>query len=935
MSTLGVDMKEVYSEDIGGSAVALALNKSTTNQVAVVGRSIYKIFNITEKGFEFVANLRVVKSSIASCNDVAWNQVDENILATSTPSGAVVTWNLNKAGYSKIDMVYQDHKRIVNKINFHCSDANLLVSGSQDSIKVFDLRQNEAAINYAGLNEPVRDVQFSPNKPNVFIAVQDNGYVQLYDIRKKDKFEQSFPAHNGPILACDWHPEQPDTFATAGRDMNIKVWCVSGQTPQMQHCIQTMESVSKVRWSYDDTSHVASCSLKRDYSINVWDIHRPYIAWARFSEPHDITTGMAWRSSAGSLISVTASGCLYQLYVSDAYRPLEHAKPVGMAINPDGDIALALGNGLFRSSKISSLPNQTTSNANMSLNAGSTLVPSTTPTTAPLSGVVSAGSATAASAATVAASATTAPQQSSLPSKFSFQAPQPASLTSQSSTAAAAAAAASKSNTGATIGSSVGGSGASSAAGSAVSSIGAAGSSANRQSFVARRSHDSSSRPKISSRSQLDVYKCTEMNWFVKTAQEYQLSNRSLAELCDHNAEVCAKLRRFQICQTWKILKLFYANINTSNASKSQSANDSHQNSHQPQGSTSHTTIRQQQQQQPSIVTPGAATGDEMSLDSQAITDSELSYLSRRHQQSTKELANIATRVVPELVSPSNDELLDLEASSPIGSEQSQDSADEWMTHETLSYEAFQPKHDFCGRVDKLMDRKLDDSSSSSTSSHHERDDYMTTPINRAVSLVRSPSATATDHVSDHNDLRIAHHSYEVKAYHQKFFEIIADVIADVLKYHVDNGDVQSAVSILIVLGDRIKNIVNERIPEVDRESWYYSYIDLLSKFQLWNVMAQVINLSPLPNINSINQTSTTIYTACGTCNRPLNGKVGWICDRCKTKPSECSVCHGVVAGLMAWCQGCRHGGHLIHMSQWFSENDYCPTGCGHICEVA
>lgn len=814
---------EISCEDVGGPTTALALNK-TTSQVAVAGRSIFKIYAINDTGFELSANLRVVKSVVASCNDVTWNQVDENILASATPSGAVVTWNLSKTGFSKMDTVYQDHKRTVNKVHFHYTDPWLLLSGSQDSIKVFDLRQNEAVLNYSGLNESVRDLQFSPHKTNAFIAVQDNGYVQLYDLRKKDKFEQCVPAHNGPILACDWHPDLPDVVATAGRDMSIKVWNVANQNPVVQHVIPTMESVSKIRWSYDCKNHIASCSLKRDFSLNIWNILRPYIAHARFTEPREITTGIAWRKGFSSLISVTSNGSLYQFPMSEAYKPLDHANPVGMAINPDGDIALALGNGLLRSNLNQSFNYETLSNLtlNPSTNIGQT-------------------------------QAMTGAQQNSLPSKFPYQALQ----------------------------------------------------SRTRQSMT-RRSQDSALRPKISSRSQLDVYKCTEMNWFVKTAQEYQLANRPLAELCDHNADVCARLGRFQVCQTWKILKLFYANIGATTTSAGNAMNTN-------QSSSGYATGNRK-----------SFVADDQSIGSPTHPDSDDSYNSKTARRQSS-------------LNPQNKSIIALDEQGlddvelVVGSNQSNESADDWLSHETLSYEAFQPKHDICGQVDKLIEQKLDDSHSSSDSSQHE-DEFRDGQQYSSLGNTLRPLSTTS--VENENDFKITH-LFNNKAYQYKFYEIIADVIADVLKYHVDNSDVQSAVSILIVLGDRIKNIVNERIPEIDRESWYYSYIDLLSKFQLWNVMAQVINLSPLSNINSINQTSTTVFTSCGLCQRPMNGRVAWLCDRCKTKPAECSICHGVVSGLMVWCQGCYHGGHILHMSDWFAEKDYCPTGCGHMCELS
>ena len=837
----GEETRRICSEDVGGPATALALNKATS-QVAVAGRSVLKIYNIGDSKFELAANLRVVKSVVASCNDVAWNQVEDSILASATPSGAVVTWNLNKPSFSKMDTVYQDHKRTVNKVHFHATDPYLLLSGSQDSIKVFDLRQNEAVISYSDLSESVRDIQFSPHRSNSFIAVQDNGYVQLYDLRKKEKFEQCFPGHNGPILACDWHPEHSGVVATAGRDMSIKVWNVTGQTPSMQHCIATMESVSKVCWNYEIKNHIASCSLKRDYGINIWSILRPYIAYARFTEPHEITTGMAWCKNSPNLISVTSNGTLYQLPMSEAYRPLDHANPVGMAINPDGDIALALGDGLLKGAGLA----ERGSNAGEMQQYNTSMVPNNGPSIVQQAlGVQSLGS---------------------IPSKFHQQSPFQ---------------------------------------------------SRGRQSLTRNSQDLSINRPMISSRSQLDVYKCTEMNWFVKTAQEYQLSNRSLAELCDHNAEVCAALRRFQVCQTWKILKLFYANIGTQSQQQQQASNYSVPQQATPIGTSSAITSVGRVALTSSAGGPTSANqmvaSDNLSLESQLQIESELSYITKNPTGRSSIIQTL-------------NQQLDLDdAASLHGSEQSNCSTDEWMSHETLSYEAFQPKHDICGQVDKLIGHKLDDSRSTS-----EDEDDLAAQSNLGNSL-----RTLNTTIESEHDLKISHHLYNNKAYHSKFYEIIADVIADVLKYHVDNSDVQSAVSILIVLGDRIKNIVNERIPEVDRESWYHSYIDLLSKFQLWNVMAQVINLSPLSNINSINQTSTTIYTMCGGCNRPLNGRVGWLCDRCKTSPSGCSICHGVVSGLMSWCQGCFHGGHLVHMSQWFADNEYCPTGCGHLCELS
>lgn len=87
--------------------------------------------------------------------------------------------------------------------------------------------------------------------------------------------------------------------------------------------------------------------------------------------------------------------------------------------------------------------------------------------------------------------------------------------------------------------------------------------------------------------------------------------------------------------------------------------------------------------------------------------------------------------------------------------------------------------------------------------------------------------------------------------------------------------------------------------------------------------------------MTQLNQQSTRINTNCGKCSKPLQ-RAGWLCDRCHTSEyALCSVCHQVVKGLYAWCQGCSHGGHLAHMMKWMSLNRKCPTGCGHSCEYS
>ena len=157
-------------------------------------------------------------------------------------------------------------------------------------------------------------------------------------------------------------------------------------------------------------------------------------------------------------------------------------------------------------------------------------------------------------------------------------------------------------------------------------------------------------------------------------------------------------------------------------------------------------------------------------------------------------------------------------------------------------------------------------------------------------------------------------------------------IIRDTLNHFAETGDVQTAISMFMVLRSlpEYKNLIDENVLEF----WFASYIDLLQRFQLYNVATDLIKKCPLPSINQMSQQSTTVFSNCTKCNKALSRPQGsWWCERCRRTPNLCCLCQQIVKGLFAWCQGCAHGGHLKCLKVWYKRNTLCPTGCGHHCE--
>uniref|UniRef100_UPI00398EAD0D GATOR2 complex protein WDR24-like n=1 Tax=Pristiophorus japonicus TaxID=55135 RepID=UPI00398EAD0D len=336
------------SLDAPANAISVCRDGS---QVAVAGRNIFKIYAVEEEQFSERANLRVGRkpSLNFSCADVAWHQMEENLLATAATNGAVVTWNLARPSRNKQDQLFMEHKRTVNKVCFHPLELYILLSGSQDgSMKCFDLRRKESVCTFSGQSESVRDVHFSVRDFFTFAATFENGNVQLWDMRRPDRCERMFTAHNGPVFSCDWHPDDRGCLVTGGRDKMVKVWDLTGYKARETYCVQTIASVAHVLWRPDRKHHIATCSMMVDHNIYVWDVRRPYVPFAMFEEHKDVTTGIAWRHAHDPhyLLSGSKDSTLYHHFFKDARRPASQAVPEGLCVSLFGDVAFALKEGL-------------------------------------------------------------------------------------------------------------------------------------------------------------------------------------------------------------------------------------------------------------------------------------------------------------------------------------------------------------------------------------------------------------------------------------------------------------------------------------------------------------------------------------------------------------------------------------------------------------
>jgi WD repeat-containing protein 24 len=153
----------------------------------------------------------------------------------------------------------------------------------------------------------------------------DNGNVQVWDLRKRDKVQTKIIAHQGLVLSVDWHPEDSSLVASGGRDGFVRVWNLN-HPKQPVNTIQTISTVGRVSWRNGYKNHIATCANMMDFDVHVWDLNSKHIPYASLSGHKDVITGMLWINHNTQLVTCSQDSSVILHDLKNAYFPRQHVK---------------------------------------------------------------------------------------------------------------------------------------------------------------------------------------------------------------------------------------------------------------------------------------------------------------------------------------------------------------------------------------------------------------------------------------------------------------------------------------------------------------------------------------------------------------------------------------------------------------------------------
>ncbi|KAI9505919.1 rRNA-processing protein [Coemansia spiralis] len=166
---------------------------------------------------------------------LSWNKNVRNLLASSSADTTVKLWDLSAA---KCVHSYNHHKDKVQSVQWHPSEASVMLTGGYDKrVGAFDSRAS-GAISWWAVDADVESVMWDIHSPSHFYVATEAGTVRYFDVRNVSNGKGDAPiytlvAHDEAVSAMDQHPTIRGMIVTGSADETVKVWDVRENKPSM------------------------------------------------------------------------------------------------------------------------------------------------------------------------------------------------------------------------------------------------------------------------------------------------------------------------------------------------------------------------------------------------------------------------------------------------------------------------------------------------------------------------------------------------------------------------------------------------------------------------------------------------------------------------------------------------------------------------------
>ncbi|KAF1762269.1 hypothetical protein GCK72_010531 [Caenorhabditis remanei] len=280
-----------------------------------------------------------------SAQNVKWNQLYDQYIATTSSNGSIVCWNVSRKNKS----VFKAHERSATCLDWHATAPYILVSGSRDcTVKSYDMRvKDNHQLTFSDRNcESIRDVAMckAPGFDDYFFTGDDGGVLRLWDLRQTRRWIFQKVAHRSFVSTLSLNPHNRQLLATGGgRDKMVKIWEWSGAELNRVSVVETTAPLGRVAWRPDKPYHLATCASVNETTVHVWDVRRPYLPYVTYDEHRDSVTDACWPTNDFDVFLTCGKDGLVVLHnIDSGHAPISYACDVAFDVTPDGTMGVAV-----------------------------------------------------------------------------------------------------------------------------------------------------------------------------------------------------------------------------------------------------------------------------------------------------------------------------------------------------------------------------------------------------------------------------------------------------------------------------------------------------------------------------------------------------------------------------------------------------------------